>query len=496
MKKNIQWFSRCLMAVTLGWGLFACEKGNENANLAPSTNIAIDKINLSGSSRLVSTVQLNWTGYDQDGYVTGFEISQDGGQTWATTTKTDSLFRFNFSANTDTADIHFLARAIDNNGTKDETPASLIIPIKNTPPKVRVDSSSISLSDTVFSVLTMGWTASDGDGDNTLQSVSIKINDGDWYELSPSVKLVSFVPETPMQNGATQSKIYKGYNNELLSAKIAGLRVGDTNRVYIKAKDAASTESIVYKSKTYFVARQTSDLLVIDTHGSTTAPTPEAAYLPLLNSVYTSGFDRIDMLSNNKVNQPKLWSTTFSLVLGLYKKVFWYSDDSKGSVVESNSMPLESAAATLQKFLNNGGKVFITSKFPDGSARLSRDSQLLSILAVDSLTWQSSNLRLLGNRTVTSLKTGFPNLRTLSSSAGGTITGLDVFYTKADSLYECPVSPAAGTWTGANNVSLTKTYSNGRTNLVFFSVELHLLNGDATALNTTFNKVLNDEFNW
>ncbi|WP_091506478.1 hypothetical protein [Flexibacter flexilis] len=496
MKKNIQWLSRCMAAVTLGLGLFACEKGSEKANLAPSTTIAIDKINLAGSSRLVSTVQLNWTGFDQDGYVTGFEISKDGGQTWATTTKSDSLFRFSFSPNTDTTDIHFLARAIDNDGQKDATPASLIIPIKNTPPTVRVDSSSISLSDTVFSVLTMGWNATDSDGDNTLQSVSIKINDGDWYNLSPTVKLVSFVPETPMQNGATQSKIYQGYGNTLLSAKIAGLRVGDTNRVYIKAQDAANTESLVYKSKAYYVARQKSDLLVIDTHNGTTTPTPEATYLPLLSSVYTAGYDRINMLSNNKANQPKLWNTTFALVLGLYKKVFWYSDDSKGSVVEPNSMPLESATATLQNFLNNGGKVFITSKFPDGSSRLSRDSQLLSVLAVDSIAWQSSNLRLLGNRTVTSLKTGFPNLRTLTSAAGGTITGLDVFYTKADSLYECPVSPASGTWTGANNVSLVKNYSNGRTNLVFFSVELHLLNGDAAALNTTFNKVLNEEFNW
>jgi hypothetical protein len=36
----------------------------------------------------------------------------------------------------------------------------------------------------------------------------------------------------------------------------------------------------------------------------------------------------------------------------------------------------------------------------------------------------------------------------------------------------------------------------GKTNLVFFTIEMAYLNGNRSALLSTFNKIINDEFNW
>jgi hypothetical protein len=500
MTKNIhQLIGRNALLLALCTGFFACEKGEEKAGLAPDTKIAIDKINLSGETRLTSSVQLNWTGYDQDGYVTGFEISQDGGLTWsAPITKTDSLFRFNFTGTTDTADISFQVRAIDDDQIKDPTPAVLTIPIKNSAPVVRVDSSIAQLSDTIYSVLTLGWRATDSDGNETLEAVYVKVNDGTWQTFPATVSTITLVPENPKQNGAGNAKLYVGFNAQLSPIRIAGLVVGDTNRIYIKTKDIASAESKEVKTKKYFLKRQTSDLLVVDTHIGSTDPKPENTYFPYLREIYPAGFDHVDMLRNAGENQPRLWNTTFPLMLGLYNKVFWYSDDQKNSVADRNLMPLEAACSAIQKYLNNGGKLMVTSKFPDGVSRLSRDSQIFSVMPMDSITWKTSELRLIGNRVITAVPDkGYTNMKTLPSGSGGTITGVDVFYTSSpDTLYNIPVSRTSGTWTGSTKIAARKTYSNGRTNLVFFSVELHILNGDAAALKATFNKVLNDEFNW
>lgn len=495
MMKSIHFVSRYSMALALLTGLFACEKGDEKANLAPSTEIAISAINLSGENRLTSSVQLDWTGYDKDGYVTGFEISLDN-VNWNFTTKTDSLFRFNFTGVTDTTDISFYVRAVDDDRSADATPAFLKIPIQNTPPVARFDSSVVQPSDTIFSVLTAAWVATDADGQQTLDSVFIKINNGAWYPLAPNVSTVSFVPETPEQNGACNSIVYKGFNAEKMSKRIGGLVVGDTNRIYIKARDIANSESIIRKTKAFFVKRKTSDLLVVDTHIGSVTPTPESIYFPILNTVYPAGFDRIDMTRNAGENQPRLWNTTFPLILGLYKKVFWYSDDQKNAVADRNLMLIEAASAAVQKYLNTGGKVLITSKFPDGVARLSRDSQVFSWLPMDSIPQASSELRLLGNRVIPAvLGTGYEDLRT---PVGSIISGFDPFSTSSpDTLYRAiSLGRTVGTWTGTTKIAARKTYSNGRTNLVFFSAEMHLLNGNPTALSNTFSKILNDEFNW
>ncbi len=71
------------------------------------------------------------------------------------------------------------------------------------------------------------------------------------------------------------------------------------------------------------------------------------------------------------------------------------------------------------------------------------------------------------------------------------------FYAKNtnDNLYQAQLQ-ASGGWTGPSAVCGTSRFTNGRINQVFFSLELHKLNGDQAAFETTLNKILKEEFLW
>jgi len=225
--------------------LFAsCEKtGEENANKLPDTKIAFEEIDLSGDDRLTSSVRLSWFGTDGDGYITGFEISIDNGD-WFFTEKQDSTFRFLISAGGDSADISFQVRAIDNDNILDPTPASLIIPIKNTAPIATIDNSTIS-SDSTLVVLTFDWSVEDPDGFETLQEVQIKANDGSWTSIpyNEGTNLISIVPQNPTQLGLQSADIYLGTANEP-AIQIDGFINGDSNTFFLKSIDIANKESV------------------------------------------------------------------------------------------------------------------------------------------------------------------------------------------------------------------------------------------------------------
>jgi hypothetical protein len=80
------------------------------------------------------------------------------------------------------------------------------------------------------------------------------------------------------------------------------------------------------------------------------------------------------------------------------------------------------------------------------------------------------------------------------------VSGIDIFEVKpgADTLYMMPKSSLTSTYTGPDLPIglISRNPFNNKTNLVFFGMELTLLSGDRPALINTFNKILNEEFNW
>jgi hypothetical protein len=124
-----------LLVALLAMCGMGCERGEAIDNVAPETHLAVTSIERTGADRLNSKVSMSWYGTDVDGYVSGYELSLDG-STWKHSAKQDSVFLFSIPAGSDTADITLYVRAIDNQGQRDESPASLVFPLKNAPPVI------------------------------------------------------------------------------------------------------------------------------------------------------------------------------------------------------------------------------------------------------------------------------------------------------------------------------------------------------------------------
>ncbi|MDX2250030.1 MAG: hypothetical protein SF052_24820 [Bacteroidia bacterium] len=479
---------RCLFACLVLSTLVACDPGEKLENLPPETKLFVESINVSGDQRLNSVVRLHWSGEDQDGYVNRYEFAINNAN-WFSTTQTDSVFRFDINFGSDTNNIVFSVRAIDNLGQTDPTPAELVIPIKNTTPVAVFDTINV-IPDTVFSVWSVLWAVEDVDGQETLDSVFIRINQGSWYALDRLESFVTFIPTQPEQSGLQETQIFSGQKQTILPISLEGLNVEGSNRLYLRVRDIAGSFSEIDSTDEFFVRAKKSDLLVVDDH---TDPNSDNTYFPLLGQIYP-GYDYL----NIRENIPPFWDPTFGFMLGLYDKVFWYSDGTQLSAF-GQQLLIEVASTQIQLYLNQGGKIFFTARFPgsftDPTSETANRSPIFSFSPMDSLSTSPGQARIPIDSVV------FP---TAAFSAifdplvcSTFITGADPFYPKdpVNNLMTTNLVTAGG-WVGPNVIAARTTYTNGKTNQVFVSVELHKLQKDPAALTKFMNFVLNSEFNW
>lgn len=473
------------------FSLFSCEKGTPIGNLPPETRIFLDEIRLTGENRLNSVVRLHWSGEDQDGYVTGYDLSLDG-ESWTFVEVQDSLFRFDLGANSDTADIDFYVRAIDNEETVDPTPAYLRVPIKNTPPVAKFDTVNL-IPDTVFSVYSVIWFIDDLDGVETIDSIFLRINDGAWTAIERETNFATFVPESPMTEGVQNAKMFRNFRGIFQDIAIPGLKVGADNRMYLRARDITGSFSEVDSTKSFFIRTQGSDLLVIDVQVNDDVDT---AYFPMLDQVYTPGYDYLDLANNI----PIFWDPTFGEFLKLYDKVFWYSDGNINNSI-TDQLLMEVAANQIQQFLNQGGKLLITSKFPNrfSDPETADASPIFGFSPVQSFSTSPGQARIPKDSAMIPVGDFVNVFEPLVSNSF--ISGADPFVPKdpANAVFNAPIIAING-WTGPSTICARSVFSNGRTNQFFFSVELNKLEGstpaDSVAFRQFFDKVLNQEFNW
>lgn len=462
---------------------FACEEGSLLENTEPETRVFIDVINLEGADRLNSIVRLYWSGEDQDGYVAGYEFSFDQ-NTWVFTTRTDSLFRFKLPSGKEQEQITFYVRAVDDKEARDPSPASLLIPIKNTAPTVLLDTRN-PIADSVYVVFAARWKQEDLDGQETLDSVFIRFNQGAWYALGPEVNFINLIPLEPAKSGVQNARVLVGAGAVEQVAPVGGLVINGENRLYIKVRDVTGTFSRIDSSGKFFLLPQRSDLLLIDTHVDRD---PEQVYFPIIKKVYP-GFDYIDLVKY----PPLTWDPTFTLYLSLYDKVFWYSDDAEPAAL-SQQMYLETAATPLQLYLNQGGKLLISTKFPPSisSPVDGNQSVIFGYSPLDSLSTSRGQARIPIDSLAVSLNPDFPTL-TCSSF----ITGADPFYPKSaqNALYRVQLISTGG-WRGPRTIAAQSQFTNGKTNQIFFSVELHKFGKNVEALTRFFDQTLNTAFNW
>ncbi len=460
-----------------------CEKDEtKKANSKPDTKISLHTIDLKEENRLQSTVTLKWSGTDKDGFIKGFEISFDK-KSWHFTQSQDSTFQFRLETNSKYEDIEFYVRAIDNQGQKDPSPAHLTVPIKNTPPKAEFNKNQMP-SDTAFTVFPLSWNASDADGQSTIDSVFVKINEGAWYPLKANTRFTAIVPVSPNKpSGKSRGKVYKNFEPELLPKRIEGLRLNRINQYFIKVKDIAGATSETDTAE-FYLKPKTSNLLVL---GATSAsPKPGKIYRPMIRDVY-GNFDYINYFRNDQANLPQFWNSVFSLHIRLYDKLFLYTDDSK---IEGELI-LEAASKGLQQFLNENGKLLISTKFPDN---VRNNSNVFDYSPMDRFPNTKGQARIPPDSLLEPSSKATQNYDTLQS--GDFVVGADPFYPKssASTIYRAQLSKLNG-WEGPR-VVVAKTTTGSKVNQVFSSVNLHVMNKRKKNLKAFFEQVLTNAFNW
>lgn len=457
-----------------------CDKGTQKPNVPPETKIAIDAINLTGDNRLNSEVHVSWFGTDGDGYVAGFELSFDE-TNWTYTTLLDSTFQFTIPAGSDTVDVNFYVRAIDDKGATDPTPAFLRIPLKNSLPQATIDADNAPTGN-VLSVATYRWYGSDPDGDETIVAAEMRWNNGDWYSIDPRQPLVSFVADT---NNLGEALVYYANNTNPEATRINGITPNGTNQLYIRVKDLADAYSPADTAASFVWQLPTQPFLVIG--GQPTSVTQ--VYQPILANLGLS-YDFQDFGINGGENQPKFWSPTFRLLLMQYQTAFIYADATtyNNAATGQNAMLLTFMAQGVQTFTDAGRKLFITTQF----ASTSDMASVRGIYPVEDIVISSGQVRISNDSTIYAT-TGaqYPDLQPQNILIG--IYPIEKT-ADAEDFYRAQLTKIGG-WTGDNLVGVRRRYQ-GNINHVFFGVNLHQFTKNPGNLQNLFQEILLNDFNW
>ncbi|MDI6780263.1 MAG: hypothetical protein QME25_08800 [Bacteroidota bacterium] len=550
-------FSIILMLV-IGLTLFSCRKEgpvNLKPNLPPKTYLWIhaDTIQSAVTSRQI----IRWWGEDPDGLIQGYlfayfktdsvvagQIPDTLGYSWVV--KNDSLVAFPLLSARERFTV--IAHAVDNSlreninvgalirlkpepywdknengifnnndlklpGLKsamDPVGAKQIFPIKNTPPDVFFSRDpldplkTIQQPETTFTVVTFTWTGTDIDGDHTIRNYRINLNNPNdetrWFEFSASHSMVTIEAprsRTDQASGEVNADVYVGIFPTMYKiGEVPGLKLDDTNKVYLQAKDIAGEYSPVVSlpqgTRKWFVRKPKSQLLTVINADLVVNDTVVPFYRKSFASIDTfpgvttpRNFGNFDVLnirrgaSDTKVGDlvPPILNPAFIRTLKLFDYLFWFTD-----YIPDNWILMHSVAQyPLYLYNGSGGKVLYSTRFGNflGDPR----GSLVDFAPVNSVGDTLIDSRVPNDWPIypdsSSFHTPFPTLR---FNATATSTGLHYFfirdiYKRADAkyIYRIPRVPNRPTWTAKDSLVNIGVIDDAKT-FVFLSIPLHLMN--------------------
>lgn len=461
-------------------------------NTPPQTYLHLvpDSALRSGESRQ----HMHWWGDDPDGFVAGFQISFDGAS-WTFTAANDSVFALTLAGSDTNYTIH--VRAIDTQGNgrydtdgacgaepytdangngaydageafvdlglPDPTPATLRLPVHNTPPVVAFVTGS-DVPDTTFTVASFAWTGSDLDGNETISAYRYALNDSSptavWKDLPRSQTFLTLRASD-------------------------GLRPGE-NVLYLKAVDIAGAESGIIRmpaaGDVWFVRRPATDLLVIDDYSI--ADETAATYRSLLDTLLGGRFRAADVLdirdgaTSAKRGRfvPPYINPTFIETLKLFKHVLWYCD---------NNPTIDIAQLSLAAYQQSGGTIIYTASFPESA--IDPRGGITDYAPVDSIAPQPISFVPARTRMEADVESpGWPTLE--RDTRGVPVAFIRELFRKinAANLYRFSDDTR---WTGRPVVAVRS----GDRHFVLFGVPLHRFDGAGTA-GAVLYKIFTEEF--
>jgi len=367
------------------WFLNACDSnisGELLENLAPNTELSVRDTslveNLEGADRLASTVKVSWSGVDSDGYVSAFEVrvydelrlgSIQPEEGWSVqTTSLDTLILLPIPLGDKTANVVFEARAIDNLGLKDPSPARTVFPVVNSPPTLRLSTFDVPPPES-FTVFSFGWSVFDPEGEITIDRIEISLNDSvNFVRLPGGTRFATFIgePSAPGQK-TTEARVYTGRGFVTTDIFVPGLRLDDENTFYIRAVDQTDTTSTT-ETYEWDVKKPNGKVLFVNDYRKAFAPILQNFHLDVLREYLPEGTD-IEIFNVSEPFQSGATSTrvlssampssanpTLEQTYLLFDYIYWIST---GVTATANGNNLAFSASALNSFFAKGGKFII-----------------------------------------------------------------------------------------------------------------------------------------
>jgi hypothetical protein len=267
----------------------------------------------------------------------------------------------------------------------DQKGAVLTFPIRNTPPQVSAVSNPLDptqlfrQADTTYTVASFIWSGSDPDGNNTLRSYRIALNDtsnpANWVTLPLRDTMITLAVPRARSDAAGSTVTADLYAGKFLGGQyrgqISGLRLDGTNVFYVEAKDVAGEYSrpLVIPSGTdrWYVRRPRGTMLIVSDYANTDAvavlstyrtslaAVPGGAYTNVDNLNITYGITLADKAAGKSGRLvPSLVDPALIYTFLLYDYVLWYTDQYPS---------LNIAQLTVFPYLQKGGRVIFSTSF-------------------------------------------------------------------------------------------------------------------------------------
>lgn len=412
----------------------------------------------------VSRKTFNWWGDDPDGMVVGFIYTfkenaknvetwdnNAPNPDWTFTTETQKTFNLRLSG-TDTV-YTLKVKAIDDMGAADPTPAVQSFPIRNTRPVVEFVVAT-DVPETTFTVATFVWKGTDLDGDDTIAKYQYVLDDTSdesaWVDIDPRL------------------------NSITLTAK-DGLTEGP-HVFYLRAVDIAGARSNIIRmpqseDKIWYVREPKSKFLLIDDYNI--ADNTDSFYRKTFKNL-VGEVDIWDIKSRQRALEPPT-TTAFTQTLFLFDRIFWYADTDPN---------LEKAQVSIPEFLERGGKIIMTTTFPEF---ITNEGDPLEFSPVDSLGKKIN--RITRNQLVIPSPEyealGFPQLQVKTAIIPNVFPLVPKI--SSDTLYVLPEKPES--WPGTPVMGVV----DGTSSFVFFGLPLASLDGLGT-VPQLLEKILNELF--
>lgn len=450
-------------------------------NVAPNTFLTIEQINRDGDFRLSSQINISWWGTDSDGYIVGYEyaINDTSESAWSFTTRTDSTFILPIEEGESQDDVLFKIRAVDNDGARDAVGARLIFPIVNSAPSVSLNTTELP-ADTMFSIVSFGWTIDDPDGFGNIQRTEIVMNDTNsvWTEIPIPADENRIFINLEIDNsmpGPTSAEVFQGRSFvRLPDLSIPGLRVGETNTFYVRTVDNAGAVSSI-DSTSWFVKQQSSSTLFLNDFSGSSSGTIASFHKSLLSTMGITPDEWI--INDGEVAQdkvalseafPAVIDPTLRKTLSKWDHIYWVSND-----IDRN---ITYALDIASEFFDAGGTMFVNIPMKG----ISQNDEIFSFLPVDSigvLSGIQTNFLLNANTSATSP----PEIGAPDIAIGNRIVGNYPLKPSAGATLLYSTDFLATTLIGFNQDyqgSEAIAIENNEQNVIYFSVDLRDANGN------------------